>query len=575
MTDKLLRDYEVKKLGGRGTKVMLYPELNKYKNIDHLFDENGDKIALLYINEQDDNSTTGHWVCLMRNQRNGKTYYELFDSYGKMPDEHFDEFPARLRKELHQGINKLTRLMYKRLKGNEKNTVIEFNEIPYQRVDPRIATCGRWCGLRLRHGKISLEEFQKIISDSKRPHDELVVDMSDQLLGRSGGSAKSIGALISQIAGHTVPGPGKPPSRSELKRQAAAQQKTIAERDAEARANPHKYSIWTGAFYEKNPYYTGGSRSKVNWKFIDVMKKVVPPVGKIAESAAYLGNDFRKMPEQEQLKYMREHQIGPYRPGYKNRFQRQDLKPEHEERLIRDGYADRSDFGTTPEERKQKTEDYIAFLKMLKERGHKYWEYDREGNYIGQEAYRDPQGQLHLNFEKGESYKPSTPVLPSASNAASLATGITQEGLNIAHLAKKAFGHGKMRFDLHKFIGKLPLPKRGLVPPGYNFLGPYNNLEKQLDYNKKTGEIYKIHQQPTNKADHAAMLHDVCYEAADRGTGSKHDCDRKMRNELAAMTFKEKGIIGTVAEKFMHAKQLIGFGYPLSYYEKMITGKGL
>ena len=41
--------------------------------------------------------------------------------------------------------------------------------------------------------------------------------------------------------------------------------------------------------------------------------------------------------------------------------------------------------------------------------------------------------------------------------------------------------------DLHKWIGKIPPPSKGFVPPGYNYLGPYNPLESQLDFNKGTG----------------------------------------------------------------------------------------
>lgn len=182
MTEKLLRDDEVKKLGGSSTRVLLYPQLNGYRDIDQVFDDFGEKIALLYINEETGESTTGHWVALLRKRRGRKTHYEIFDSYGKTFDEHFDDFPKRYRRQLRQGVNKLTRLMYKRLKGREGDTVVEFNETPYQATRPDIATCGRWAGLRLRFSGIPLEEFQKIIDDSKRDYDELVVDMSDKLL---------------------------------------------------------------------------------------------------------------------------------------------------------------------------------------------------------------------------------------------------------------------------------------------------------------------------------------------------------------------------------------------------------
>ena len=48
-------------------------------------------------------------------------------------------------------------------------------------------------------------------------------------------------------------------------------------------------------------------------------------------------------------------------------------------------------------------------------------------------------------------------------------------------------------FDIHKAIGKLPKPKKGWTPGQYKFMGPYNPLDKQLEYNKDTGEITKWH----------------------------------------------------------------------------------
>ena len=42
--------------------------------------------------------------------------------------------------------------------------------------------------------------------------------------------------------------------------------------------------------------------------------------------------------------------------------------------------------------------------------------------------------------------------------------------------------------DIHKAIGKLPKPKSGWTLTGHKYTGPYNDLEKQLKYNPKTGK---------------------------------------------------------------------------------------
>ena len=43
--------------------------------------------------------------------------------------------------------------------------------------------------------------------------------------------------------------------------------------------------------------------------------------------------------------------------------------------------------------------------------------------------------------------------------------------------------------DIHKAIGKLPKPKSGWTPGKYKYMGPYNPLENQLEYDKNTGEV--------------------------------------------------------------------------------------
>ena len=66
--------------------------------------------------------------------------------------------------------------------------------------------------------------------------------------------------------------------------------------------------------------------------------------------------------------------------------------------------------------------------------------------------------------------------------------------------------------DIHKAIGKLPRPKAGFTPGKYKYMGPYNSLDQQLEYNKDTGEITKWHVKPYNKVDEIAAYHDVCYD---------------------------------------------------------------
>ena len=69
-----------------------------------------------------------------------------------------------------------------------------------------------------------------------------------------------------------------------------------------------------------------------------------------------------------------------------------------------------------------------------------------------------------------------------------------------------------MTIDIHSILGKNIITRNILKPKfGYKYCGPYNNLDKQIDYNKTTGQIYKIHEKPKNKTDEICMNHDICY----------------------------------------------------------------
>ena len=83
------------------------------------------------------------------------------------------------------------------------------------------------------------------------------------------------------------------------------------------------------------------------------------------------------------------------------------------------------------------------------------------------------------------------------------------------------------RVYIHKAIGKLPRPKRGWTLPGHKYTGPYNDLEKQVKYDPKTGKILEIYDQPTGTADAIAMQHDVDYSVCGDDKECKHGADKK------------------------------------------------
>ena len=68
-----------------------------------------------------------------------------------------------------------------------------------------------------------------------------------------------------------------------------------------------------------------------------------------------------------------------------------------------------------------------------------------------------------------------------------------------------------MTIDLHALLGKNPFTKALLKPKfGYQYLGPFSDLENQLLCDKNTGDIYTYYDKPKNLLDKIASRHDTC-----------------------------------------------------------------
>ena len=79
-----------------------------------------------------------------------------------------------------------------------------------------------------------------------------------------------------------------------------------------------------------------------------------------------------------------------------------------------------------------------------------------------------------------------------------------------------------MTIDIHKVITGNPITKNIMKPWGSNkektifnkYTGPGNDLSKQVKFNSKTGEIFKILNQPSSSNDICSMHHDIAYKVA-------------------------------------------------------------
>ena len=94
-----------------------------------------------------------------------------------------------------------------------------------------------------------------------------------------------------------------------------------------------------------------------------------------------------------------------------------------------------------------------------------------------------------------------------------------------------------MTIDIHALLEKNPTTKKLLQPKfGYKYLGPYNDLEDQLSYNKNTGQIYKYYDEPKNNLDEIASRHDTCYSIGE----NKNKCDIIIVNKINDIPYNQR-----------------------------------
>jgi hypothetical protein len=184
MTEKLLSDDEVVRLAGPDSKVMLYPDLQQYQNINQLFGRKK-KIIILYLNEKTPDSVVGHWTLLTKQRRGGKEILEFADSYGGEIDSQLEYHNKSKRKQLDQEHGFLSRLLFNHMNGKEDKIELHYNEVPLQKSKENINTCGRWVGVRGHFYDIPLEKYQSIFKKLKTEGydlDEVITHLSDKLL---------------------------------------------------------------------------------------------------------------------------------------------------------------------------------------------------------------------------------------------------------------------------------------------------------------------------------------------------------------------------------------------------------
>lgn len=143
------------------TKILTYPDLMKYDNIDDVLYPY-DNAVILYLTKP----AFGHWTAIMKR---GDTI-EFFDPYGHFPDDILKKLDPKIKKKLGQNYPKLSELLY----NSDQNYKIVYNDTQLQEYNKNISNCGRHVGLRLALKDYPLEEYIKFITSGPLSPDDNV-----------------------------------------------------------------------------------------------------------------------------------------------------------------------------------------------------------------------------------------------------------------------------------------------------------------------------------------------------------------------------------------------------------------
>ena len=127
-----------------------------------------------------------------------------------------------------------------------------------------------------------------------------------------------------------------------------------------------------------------------------------------------------------------------------------------------------------------------------------------------------------------------------------------------------------MTIDIHKVITGNPITKNLMKPWGSNkektvfnkYTGPGNDLKKQLNFNPYTGEIYKVHDQPSSSNDRCSMYHDVAYTVAQNVGKNNKDIKRLKHtaDDKWLKCFKPRSPWDIAAYSAIKSKKVLGLG---------------
>lgn len=151
-----------------GVKIITYDELKHVTDIDELLHPAG-KLIILHMQ----GANYGHWVCVF--VRDNTINY--FCPYGLKPDsKKYTNIPDDVYVESGQIFSLLSELLI-----DSRYKKIMYNEVPYQELNDKVNSCGRWCTVRLWLSNIGDKLFKKFMFYFE-DREELVMLLTDNVL---------------------------------------------------------------------------------------------------------------------------------------------------------------------------------------------------------------------------------------------------------------------------------------------------------------------------------------------------------------------------------------------------------
>jgi hypothetical protein len=158
---------------------------NELKNVS--YPKKGGAYIILFREEPN----FGHFTGLLH--RNDDTC-EFYDPYGILVEREKEWYTKKKNNELDQAQPYLSMIMKNFLKDGGK---LEYNAEKMQDEDnAKDQSCGRHVGLRIGMGNLKLDEYNKMIKNLAKQEKEnptdIVVDITNELLGKTGGKKKRV-----------------------------------------------------------------------------------------------------------------------------------------------------------------------------------------------------------------------------------------------------------------------------------------------------------------------------------------------------------------------------------------------